>query len=86
MKKLVKIHYVVNGHNLVWPTYAVTLEPGRLKIIILVPVLPWHKQIAAYVGQTTVLTVSETLTLTINPRLEDFSNLLVVGSGVFLLF
>ena len=35
---------------------------------------------------TTVLTVSETLTLTINPRLEDFSNLLVVGSGVFLLF
>ena len=35
---------------------------------------------------STVLTVSETLTLTINPRLEDFSNLLVVGSGVFLLF
>ena len=33
-----------------------------------------------------MLTVSETLTLTINPRLGDFSNLLVVGSGVFLLF
>ena len=28
---------------------------------------------------TTVRTVSETFTLTINPRLEDFSNLLVVG-------
>ena len=35
---------------------------------------------------TTVLTVSETFTLTINPRLEDWSNLLVVGSGVLLLF
>ena len=35
---------------------------------------------------STVLTVSEMLTLTINPRLEDFSNLLVVGFGVFLFF
>ena len=33
-----------------------------------------------------MLSVSETLTLTINPRLEDFSNLLVVGFGVFLFF
>ena len=25
-KKVLKNHYVVNGHNLVWPTYAVTLR------------------------------------------------------------
>ena len=30
-KKVLKIHYVVNGHNLVWPTYAVTLRARQNK-------------------------------------------------------
>ena len=30
-KKILKNHYVVNGHNLVWPTYAVTLGARQNK-------------------------------------------------------
>ena len=31
LKKVLKIHNVVNGHNLVWPTYAVTLRARQNK-------------------------------------------------------
>ena len=31
MKKVVKIQYVVNGDNLDWPTYAITLRARQIE-------------------------------------------------------
>ena len=33
IKKVVKMHYVVNGYNLDWPTYATTLRPRQNSVL-----------------------------------------------------